>query len=226
MRICTLIIAIALLSPSIAKAQPDEQELSLALEINRIQAVLNAAENQILRTNWLEPSEDQREALQELLKSKTAIREAMRNATQLPLSDRIQALKGVQASLQAVEGELRTEILLPHQLIPFDHQEFENLLFLHQGDYVKVVGTYYGKQFDLSVEQKKKLDSVKQKTSEKLEQLRVQFEIDKAGIGNDARKELAGIFTPEQVKFIEKVSGEKLVPEESRNRKIKSNKPD
>jgi len=189
-------------------AQEAELETILANDLNRLQTFFMLAHNGINGSQRMEPTEEQRQAFSKLQSEReliqTQISEAIKEKDR---PTRIVKMEALKESLSALEKSLTSEILLPHQLEDLRKAEFAQYLRQFKGDFARVVENYYGREFGMTSSQKKRWETLRKSQELKKQEANREYNEKLRKIEDEARAELAEIFTPKQAKMIRELSG-------------------
>ncbi len=183
------------------------------IEFNRMQHTFSAALSLINRTDLGRPD---RLATTREQKEKFIEFDERREALTATLSD---VLKGSEEERRAnclelikkfklMETELKEEILLPFQVERLEKATFLRQVRNFRGNYSRVIDiSYYRRFFHISDQQKQQLETLNMEKEKEIQKILKERKERIAEVETRSRKELRRLFTKEQEKVMEDLSG-------------------
>lgn len=191
-----------------AKVGPDETEVQMANEYNRIQMFFNIARNKMVGVNDVEATADQIESFKALEKKREEVQRLISGTVKIKeLDKRLAAFDSVILKMAELETTLVSEILLPHQVTVLKQREFENLLGKYGGDFEKVIEDYYGEKFGMTEKQKAAFQKIRKKQVEEKQRAGIEYSQKLRDIDLATKAKLGNIFNLKQVAMIKELSG-------------------
>ncbi len=196
------------------KTLSGQDEINKAFhELNRIQSYFSLVRSNLLGGEGLAFTDVQKAAFAELDAKRTALRPLYKGLTEGPTEERLAKTKAVLADLKRLHIDLTGNVLLPHQLELLKKAEFDNLLIHTRGNLLAAIDNYYEDAFELSDQQRKKLKELEKEVAERRKELAKKSQEKSKKLEEEMRLKFGKVFTPEQLKLLEEMSGTKFSEE-------------
>lgn len=210
--VCACAFLLVLAVPARGQDDDGAAERMLLLEMNRIQSVFQLAHNGIVGSRQLEPVGEQIDKFSELQLKREEIQKSINLVGGIKdREERMEKWQQILTSMKSLETELKENVLLPHQNDMLKQSEFSLLLSRLNGDFAKVIETYYNEQFGLTEKQAEQLVKLRKEISDKKRELSQEYNRKIQELEKRNREKLSSIFSPRQKEMIERLSGKKLV---------------
>jgi vacuolar-type H+-ATPase subunit I/STV1 len=198
-----------ILFSNVVTGQDDEAvERMLILQLNRIQSVFQLAQNGMVGSRQFEPIPEQVDKFAELQLKREEIQKAIAQVGKTEdRTERMAKWQAILDSMKSLEAELKEDILLPHQIDMLKQKEFSLLLTQLNGDFEKVIETYYDEQFGLTKKQAEQLAVLRDEISAEKRKLSEEYQKKLQKLEAKQKEKLSSVFSPRKKEIIEGLSG-------------------